>query len=453
MQGEVNTSKVGLYEIVWSVEDSDGWKDSLKRNVFVSECSDYNPLNGQCEGMKPLIVLTGNNPQIIVLGSSYSELGAKAYDGEEGEITSEIVVKSDVNTSKEGTYTVTYSVTDRDDNTVTIERTVKVEYQCQNINPITGVCEDTEDNQYECKTYNPITGECSDPKSSIKITLVGSNPYTVALHSEYVDPGVKAKDGNGEDITAEVMIRSDVNISREGNYTVEYIVRDSERNSMVSVKRIVEVAYQSSCKNVNPITGSCEDLDTEVVVRPIITLLDESPYFIWSHSGKYVDPGAEAVDDNGTDISDSLVMKGDVDTNSSGEYEIEWVAYDDYGLKGSVKRTVFVIECALVNPVDGRCEENGDMPPYIKLIGNSDEKIELNSEYYDKGAVAYDSEDGNITDNIIIENDVDTSEEGTYTIIYSITDSDDHTVTLERIVKVVYYECKNVNPVTGVCEE
>jgi len=133
MQGEVNTSKVGLYEIVWSVEDSDGWKDSKIREVIVSDCGNYDPINGECIDMKPLIFLKGDNPQVVEFGSSYSELGAKAYDREEGEITSEIIVKSDVNTSREGTYTVTYSVADENNNTVTIERTVKVEYQCQNI--------------------------------------------------------------------------------------------------------------------------------------------------------------------------------------------------------------------------------------------------------------------------------------------------------------------------------
>lgn len=61
----------------------------------------------------PVITLLGDNPQTIIVNDAYTELGATAFDAEDGDITGSIVIDSSaVDTSMIGGYIVTYDVTD-----------------------------------------------------------------------------------------------------------------------------------------------------------------------------------------------------------------------------------------------------------------------------------------------------------------------------------------------------
>ena len=76
----------------------------------------------------PTITLTGNNPQIIGLGATYTELGATANDDTDGDISNNIVIDdSNVNTNVVGNYTVTYNVSDAaGNNAIEVVRDVNV---------------------------------------------------------------------------------------------------------------------------------------------------------------------------------------------------------------------------------------------------------------------------------------------------------------------------------------
>ncbi len=61
----------------------------------------------------PILSLLGDNPQSIVIDSSYMELGANASDNIDGDISSNIVIDASlVNMAVVGSYNVTYNVTD-----------------------------------------------------------------------------------------------------------------------------------------------------------------------------------------------------------------------------------------------------------------------------------------------------------------------------------------------------
>lgn len=74
----------------------------------------------------PIITLKGDNPMIVEQGDPYEEPGATASDNVDGDLTDKIEISGDVDTSKIGTYTVTYTVSDSVGNEATVERTVKV---------------------------------------------------------------------------------------------------------------------------------------------------------------------------------------------------------------------------------------------------------------------------------------------------------------------------------------
>ncbi len=80
------------------------------------------------DNVAPVLTLNGANPQYVIQGNSYIELGASATDNVDGDLTSKIVTDSSaVNTNVVGDYTVQYNVKDAaGNNAITRTRTVKV---------------------------------------------------------------------------------------------------------------------------------------------------------------------------------------------------------------------------------------------------------------------------------------------------------------------------------------
>ena len=76
----------------------------------------------------PMVTVTGDNPQMIANGGTYTELGATASDAEDGDISANIVITGvgAIDTGTAGDYTVTYTVTDSGGNMASATRTVTV---------------------------------------------------------------------------------------------------------------------------------------------------------------------------------------------------------------------------------------------------------------------------------------------------------------------------------------
>jgi type II secretory pathway pseudopilin PulG len=75
---------------------------------------------------KPTITILGSNPVILTKGDLYSDAGATATDSVDGNLTSKIIVVSNVNTNIAGNYNVTYTVSDRSGNKRIAIRNVSV---------------------------------------------------------------------------------------------------------------------------------------------------------------------------------------------------------------------------------------------------------------------------------------------------------------------------------------
>ena len=78
------------------------------------------------------------------------------------------------------------------------------------------------------------------------ITLLGPALVNIELGSPYSDAGATAADNFDGDITANIVIASNVNINALGNYTVTYNVSDAAGNAATQVTRMV---------NVNPLAS------------------------------------------------------------------------------------------------------------------------------------------------------------------------------------------------------
>jgi hypothetical protein len=89
--------------------------------------------SGAPDTQKPLITLIGKNPDSLLINTSYTDLGAAAMDNKDGNITAKIIRTSAVDSSKVGTYLISYVVSDMAGNKDSITRTVVV-YQLTSIN-------------------------------------------------------------------------------------------------------------------------------------------------------------------------------------------------------------------------------------------------------------------------------------------------------------------------------
>ena len=113
--------KLNENELVLSVSDSNKNKAIKKIKV------EYKDID------KPTITLNGDTNITIQSGTTYTDLGASAQDFCDGDITANINVQNNVDTSKDGNYTVVYKVVDKAGNEENITRNVKVYTKVKNV--------------------------------------------------------------------------------------------------------------------------------------------------------------------------------------------------------------------------------------------------------------------------------------------------------------------------------
>lgn len=97
----VNANVVGSYAVTYNVADAAG-----------NAASEVTRMVNVVDTTPPVISLTGAASVVHEAGTSYSDAGATATDGIEGDLSGSITVVNTVNTTTVGSYTVTYSVSD-----------------------------------------------------------------------------------------------------------------------------------------------------------------------------------------------------------------------------------------------------------------------------------------------------------------------------------------------------
>ncbi|XRG77000.1 immunoglobulin-like domain-containing protein [Rossellomorea sp. GAMAL-10_SWC] len=113
VSGDVNTRAKGTYTLTYSVSDTSGNTTILTRKISV------------IDNIKP--VISGATSKSIRVNTTFNpRTGVTAKDNVDGNLTSSIKITGTVNTKKKGTYTLTYSVTDKSGNKTNVTRKVTV---------------------------------------------------------------------------------------------------------------------------------------------------------------------------------------------------------------------------------------------------------------------------------------------------------------------------------------
>ena len=194
----------------------------------------------------PMITMNGASPQTVKPGSTYSDPGATATDlvDNDAELTEKIVAVSTVDMGTVGQYTITYDVTDAEDNPAdTVTRMVMV-------------------------TNTPL-----DTTAPI-ITLLGDNPMTIEVGEDYMEPGATAFDRMDGDRTDQIAIdATEVDTNTVGTYTVTYSVADIQ-NNQTQASRSVQVLAGPDFADLNrvilsEVARTMADQNVGVVARRV----------------------------------------------------------------------------------------------------------------------------------------------------------------------------------------
>ena len=152
------------------------------------------------------LVINGADNITIYLNHEYSELGYSAYDSKSNDLTDRVVVKSNLDTNKVGNYQISYS----------IGNITKVRY------------------------VSVVEGGKTD------IKLNGDETVYLLKGSDYTEEGYQAIDTVDGDITSKVIINNNININKNGRYSVTYFTTNSAGVYAFAVRKVV--VYDISIK-------------------------------------------------------------------------------------------------------------------------------------------------------------------------------------------------------------
>ncbi|MDA7633449.1 DUF5011 domain-containing protein, partial [bacterium] len=386
----VDATVPGVYVVTYDASDSSGNAAAqVTRTVTVSDVT------------PPVIVLVGDNPQVIECPNPYVDLGATASDSCDLVLGAVLIDASGVDVSTPGSYVVTYDISDASGNAaVTVTRTVNVIDTTPPVivlagsNPqivegsspyvelgaaATDTCDqalgaividasavDTAIPGIYVVTYDIMDASGNAATTVVRsvevtdttppvITLVGANPQVIECPNPYVELGATAFDASDLALGAVVIDATAVNVSVPGIYPVTYDISDASGNAAVTVVRSVEV------------------IDT---TPPVIALLGDNPQLLECPS-PYVELGATALDACDQALGLVLIDASAVDAATPGDYVVTYNISDASGnVAVQLTRTVTVRDTA---------------PPVLALLGDNPQLLECPSPYVELGATASDT--------------------------------------------------------------
>lgn len=357
----------------------------------------------------PVITLIGANPQSVVIGDTYTELGADCVDAAPQQaFTYTPVITGTVDTATLGDYIVTYNCDDANGNSATpVTRTVSVVpadavATLLGSTPVNYECEDT------VATYVDAGAECNDPEDGFWSDTVLGIPGTLIELTGL--PFIETAPG--------------------GPHNLTWTCTDTDSNTGTAIREVNVV------DTLTPVPGPFTQKD------PVGTLLGDVLTLETNDEVAYanLNPTLESVTDSCDTTLAPLVMTGDtVDfVIVSGDVKTSTLNYTTTDASGNVMNTPLTVNVHRSEPV-------------ITLIGSAQLVLNVGDAYVEQGMDVHDEQDGDLTavttsgittgvgagagdltHNIVIRDasstivqSVDTSISGViYTILYDVTDSD-----------------------------
>lgn len=300
------------------------------------------------------------------------------------------------------------------------------------------------DNSVRLSVLNDGTLNCEMVDNANDVTapelrLNGDVEITLALGTDFEDPGYSATDDYDGDITDKVVRSGNVDSKKAGTYELTYTVQDSAGNVTTKKRKVIYEEYA----DIEITLGSILD-----GVTPQISLKGSNPYCMVKGT-QYVEPGAVATDNVDGNITDRIAVTNKVTGNLMGSFRVVYKVEDSSGNEAIAYRAVIVTTSC---PTENESNKTVNTAPTITLVGKTSVTVNIGTNYIDLGATAYDKEDGDITSRIVTDTTVvNTNAAGIYKVIYRVTDSGGLTSTATRTVTVK--QAVSSNPVVRFTED
>ncbi len=400
--------------------------------------------------------------EVLLSGSFDAMENVVATDAEDGDISHLVQVTGTVDVNTVGIYTLHYSVTDHDGNTVTAQQVVLVsdgewvvgERTILYADDFTkrlgqvdtsdaAILEAANVRVYDKATgvvlfgeaisiistggYGPTLGSfpitlsvASDPAARITVVgkVVPGNKPVLTVDPTFVEiplnstfdasTGVQVTDVEDGDITGNIVTTGTVDTSVSGIYPLTYTITDSDQNQ-VSLTRVVLV------QGSNFVVGTATIIEAQNFIKRL-GQVDTSASAVIAAAGV-------TVYDKST--GEELVAEPVNVTNFGGYSKV----VGDYSISFQVARDSQASQTVTASVVTGEL-------PVITLPETFTE-VQLKESFDPRANVtATDAEDGALTAQIQITGQVDTRFAGIYTLTYNVTDSDKNTVSVRRVILV-----------------
>lgn len=387
---------------------------------------------------EPKISILGDNLVTIEINSEYSEPGYKATYLTK-DITKLINVEKNINTKKVGMYIITYKLNYKKKEYIKT-RTVKVVDSTSPVINLLGkgtikICPNQEYSEHGFNAFDKYDGnitnkvetqvennsvqyyvEDSSNNKTIqerkivridedkpKINLKGSQNLTMYENETYFEAGYEAIDNCDGDITNNVKITGNIDVTKKGKYTLTYTVEDSSLNSS-STTRVINVLEEPNFDQ-KTIYLTFDDGPSNTTTKILDILKEENvkaTFFVINANSKYDEVIKRAYDEGHTIGLHSYSHK------YKSIYKSEEAYFDDLNLISNKVKKI-----------------TGEKSKIIRFPGGSSNTI------------------SRISRGLMTKLSIKTKEKGYIYFDWNIASSDTTRISLERIVKNVTKQLGN----------
>lgn len=223
-----------------------------------------------------------------------------------------------------------------------------------------------------------------------KIILNGKQTMTLQINTDYEEPGYKTTLFN-KDITEKTQIESNLNTNKIGEYSIVYKINYNNKN--YTKTRTIKV------------------VDNQ---KPVISLLGEGTLEVCPNEN-YIETGYIALDKYDGNITNKVKIE---QKNDQITYSVE----NSIGNKYMTTRNII---------------KKDSTKPTIELYGKQIMTLYLGDNYIEEGYIAKDNCDGDLTNNVIVDSNLNTNKEGNYKITYKVKDKSGNEESIERYIDIL----------------
>jgi hypothetical protein len=255
------------------------------------------------------------------------------------------------------------------------------------------------------------------------LTLINEDTLYLEVGSTYTEYGAKAVDPTEGDISKNIVITSDLDMSFTGIYYITYNVKDAGGNPAAPITRVVYVVKDQT--------------------KPALTLNGKDTVYV-EVFGSYVEDGATAIDNKDGNITNTIVITGTVNTSVVGSYTLTYTVNDVAGNRTVKTRTVIVRDTQ--KPVIANSDADANGVVKVQILSVFIDRTTVTDNFYNPTLVVTPGSSGA----------VDTRFKGTYPMIYNATDGSGNaadTKTFKYVVDDYVGPTINLNTLDTVIHE